>query len=156
MCDWKHRKARTQLDKRILNALNDRFVNELHPLIEECKIQLEDYFNGKLTVFSLPYTLIGTEFQKKIWQKLLDIPYGRSMSYLELSQAIHQPEAIRAVATANGANALSIIVPCHRVIGSDGKLTGYAGGLPTKKRLLEIEGINFQPQQTRMFDNSPF
>jgi len=131
-------------------------VNELHPLIEECKIQLEDYFNGKLTVFSLPYTLIGTEFQKKIWQKLLDIPYGRSMSYLELSQAIHQPEAIRAVATANGANALSIIVPCHRVIGSDGKLTGYAGGLPTKKRLLEIEGINFQPQQTRMFDNSPF
>lgn len=131
-------------------------MNELHPLIEECKIQLEDYFNGKLTVFSLPYTLIGTEFQKKIWQKLLDIPYGRSMSYLELSQAIHQPEAIRAVATANGANALSIIVPCHRVIGSDGKLTGYAGGLPTKKRLLEIEGINFQPQQTRMFDNSPF
>ena len=91
------------------------------------------------TTFDIPLLLVGTEFQKSVWNELLNIPYGTTISYAQLSQRLDNPKAIRAVASSNGANSISILIPCHRVIGSDHKLTGYAGGLVAKKTLLELE-----------------
>ena len=85
--------------------------------------------------------MVGTDFQKSVWEALMNIPYGKTVSYLELSQNIGKPKAVRAVANANGANALSLFIPCHRIIGKDGSLTGYAGGLEIKKKLLELETL---------------
>ncbi|MGM0933586.1 MAG: methylated-DNA--[protein]-cysteine S-methyltransferase [Bacteroidota bacterium] len=108
----------------------------LLPVVE----QLEAYFRGELEEFNLKLDLEGTNFQKKVWRALLKIPYGKTVSYLELSKQIGDVKAIRAVASANGRNPLWIVIPCHRVIGSGGSLTGYAGGLHRKKWLLEHEG----------------
>jgi methylated-DNA-[protein]-cysteine S-methyltransferase len=105
----------------------------------EAVTQLQDYFLGRRTEFTFKLNLQGTEFQKKVWQELLHIPYGKTCSYLDLSKKIGDVKAIRAVASANGKNPLWIVVPCHRVIGTDGSLTGYAGGLWRKKWLLEHE-----------------
>ncbi len=101
--------------------------------------QLVEYFQGKRTRFDLPFDLEGTDFQKRVWAELLNIPFGKTRSYLEQSKALGDVKAIRAVASANGQNKIAIIIPCHRVIGSDGSLTGYAGGLHRKKWLLEFE-----------------
>lgn len=101
--------------------------------------QLQDYFNGKRTTFSFKMNPVGTEFQQRVWQELLNIPFGKTCSYLELSKKLGDVKAIRAVASANGKNPLWIVIPCHRVIGSDGSLTGYAGGLWRKKWLLDHE-----------------
>ncbi|SOC79485.1 methylated-DNA-[protein]-cysteine S-methyltransferase [Salinimicrobium sediminis] len=111
------------------------------PAPEFCEAieQLEEYFAGHRKIFTLKLNPQGTEFQKKVWQALLTIPYGKTTSYMELSKTLGDPLAIRAVAAANGKNPLWIILPCHRVIGSDGSLTGYAGGLWRKKWLLEHE-----------------
>jgi methylated-DNA-[protein]-cysteine S-methyltransferase len=103
-------------------------------------LQLEEYFTNKREQFDLQLDLKGTEFQKRVWNELLKIPFGKTISYKELSLRLGNLKAIRAVAAANGANPVSIIVPCHRVIGSDGSLTGYAGGLWRKRWLLEHEG----------------
>ena len=105
----------------------------------EAVTQLQEYFIGKRTEFTFKLNPKGTEFQKKVWQELLQIPYGKTCSYLELSKKLGDVKAIRAVASANCKNPLWIIVPCHRVIGTDGSLTGYAGGLWRKKWLLEHE-----------------
>lgn len=107
--------------------------------LKEAVLQLQEYFNGKRTEFSFKINPAGTDFQQKVWQELLKIPYGKTCSYLELSKKLGDVKAIRAVASANGKNPLWIVVPCHRVIGSDGSLTGYAGGLWRKKWLLEHE-----------------
>ncbi len=107
--------------------------------LKEAILQLKDYFDGKRTEFTFLLNPTGTEFQKKVWQELVNIPYGKTCSYLELSKKLGDVKAIRAVAAANGKNPLWIVVPCHRVIGSDGSLTGYAGGLWRKKWLLEHE-----------------
>jgi methylated-DNA-[protein]-cysteine S-methyltransferase len=101
--------------------------------------QLRAYFAGKLETFDLPLAPEGTEFQQKVWRRLLDIPYGETMSYGELARRIGNPNACRAVGLANGSNPIPIIIPCHRVIGSNGKLTGYGGGLPIKEKLLALE-----------------
>lgn len=103
--------------------------------------QLEEYFNGERKSFDLPLEWIGTDFQKRVWRELLNIPFGETISYLELSKRIGNPKAIRAVGHANGQNPLPIVIPCHRVIGSDGSLTGYGGGLWRKEWLLEHEGV---------------
>ncbi|HXR40420.1 MAG TPA: methylated-DNA--[protein]-cysteine S-methyltransferase [Terracidiphilus sp.] len=102
--------------------------------------QLEEYFAGRRRGFDLPLDLRGTDFQKRCWQELLKIPYGETRSYQDIARAIGNPAAVRAVGLANGRNPIAIIVPCHRVIGSDGSLTGYGGGLETKRKLLELEG----------------
>jgi methylated-DNA-[protein]-cysteine S-methyltransferase len=102
--------------------------------------QLDEYFTGKRRTFSLQLDLIGTDFQKKIWNELMKIPFGKTMSYLELAMQHGDVKAIRAVGTANAKNPIAIIVPCHRVIGAGGELVGYAGGLHRKKWLLELEG----------------
>ena len=107
--------------------------------LKEAVLQLQDYFDGKRTSFTFPLNPSGTDFQKKVWNELLHIPFGKTCSYLELSKKLGDVKAIRAVASANGKNPLWIVVPCHRVIGTDGSLTGYAGGLWRKKWLLEHE-----------------
>lgn len=109
-----------------------------------CTTQLEDYFNGTRTSFDLKLNPAGTGFQKTVWNALQSIPYGQTVSYLQLSRQLGNVKAIRAVAAANGKNPLWIVVPCHRVIGSDGSLTGYAGGLHRKRWLLEHESTTNQ------------
>lgn len=106
----------------------------------EVKAQLAAYFDGKLQAFDLPLTLHGTDFQKSVWTYLATIPFGETRSYGQLAHHLGTPKASRAVGAANGANPLPVILPCHRVIGSTGKLTGFGGGLPTKTFLLELEG----------------
>ena len=106
----------------------------------EAQKQLNDYFDGKLTKFSVPLDLHGTDFQKKVWQALLTIPFGQTRSYADIAMQIGSPRAVRAVGAANGKNPLSIIAPCHRVIGSNGSLTGFAGGIKIKRHLLAFEG----------------
>jgi len=110
------------------------------------KLQLDEYFNGKRTTFKLPLNLVGTDFQINVWNELLKIPFGVTRSYKEQALAIGNLKVIRAVATANGENRISIIVPCHRIIGSDGSLTGYGGGIWRKQQLLELEST-----QTKLF-----
>lgn len=122
----------------ILNS--EEKVTDIIPVeLEDCAIQLNEYFSGTRQKFNLNLNPKGTDFQKKVWQQLEQIPYGKTLSYLELSKKIGDVNAIRAVANANGKNPLWIVIPCHRVIGSDGSLTGYAGGLHRKQWLLEHE-----------------
>lgn len=111
-----------------------------HPLLDELARQLSAYFAGTLRRFDLPLDLQGTEFQKRVWRQLETIPFGETRSYRQIADAIGTPAAVRAVGAANGANPIPIVVPCHRVIGTSGKLVGYGGGLPLKKRLLVLEG----------------
>jgi methylated-DNA-[protein]-cysteine S-methyltransferase len=114
--------------------------NDRNPLIAEAGRQLVAYFAGTLREFRLPLDMQGTEFQKRVWSYLETIPFGQTRSYAQVAQAIGAPAAVRAVGAANGANPVPIVVPCHRVIGANGRLTGYGGGLPLKQRLLELEG----------------
>ena len=113
-----------------------------HRLLREAQVQLRAYFEGQLREFNLPLDMAGTPFQLQVWRQLLNIPYGETRSYLSVAQAIGRPAAVRAVGAANGANPVPIVVPCHRVIGSSGKLVGYGGGLPLKKLLLSLERID--------------
>lgn len=113
--------------------------NKRHPILLETERQLAGYFTGKLKRFSLKLDFAGTEFQKKVWAALVAIPFGETRSYGQIARQIGRPKAVRAVGAANGRNPISIIAPCHRVIGANGKLTGFAGGLETKAFLLKIE-----------------
>ena len=110
-----------------------------HPILVETERQLTEYFLGTRTKFDLPLEAQGSEFQKKVWQALREIPFGTTRSYLDLAKALGSAKAIRAVGAANGKNPLSIVVPCHRVIGAHGALTGFAGGLEAKAKLLALE-----------------
>ena len=110
-----------------------------HPVLAEAQRQLGEYFAGTRKVFSLPLDFAGTEFQRSVWAALLTIPYGETRSYGDVARQIGKPAAVRAVGAANGRNPLSIVAPCHRVVGSTGKLVGFAGGLGTKAFLLELE-----------------
>jgi len=118
----------------------------LPPVLQDCLAQLDEYFRGTRREFSLVLEPEGTTFQQKVWKQLRAIPYGKTASYLEIAQAIGNPKAVRAVGAANGANPISIIIPCHRVIGTNGKLTGYGGGLWRKEWLLDHEGWQPHPQ----------
>jgi methylated-DNA-[protein]-cysteine S-methyltransferase len=115
------------------------FVKAETPLIKKAATQIEEYLNGKRKKFSLPLAMHGTEFQMDVWRALQTIPYGETRSYKEIAELVHRPKAVRAVGMANHRNPISIIVPCHRIIGHNGSLTGYGGGLPLKKYLLELE-----------------
>jgi methylated-DNA-[protein]-cysteine S-methyltransferase len=117
----------------------------------EVKRQLKAYFAGKLTDFDLPLSPQGTEFQLKVWKTLRTIPYGKTWSYGELARRIKRPAASRAVGAANGQNPIPVIVPCHRVIGADGSLTGFGGGLPIKQKLLALEGALPGGAQSKLF-----
>ena len=132
------RMLETEID-RLSKLLNATFVPGHNKHLEELSTQLKDYFSGKRKEFDLPLVLVGTAFQKKVWAVLQTIPYGNTRSYKEQAELIGFPRAVRAVAKANGDNRLSIVIPCHRVIGSNGKLTGYGGGLWRKQFLLNLE-----------------
>ena len=114
-------------------------TGERTELTDRAMEQLREYFSGQRKQFELPYELRGTEFQKKVWAALEAIPYGQTRSYREIAQAVGNPKAVRAVGAANGKNPMWVVVPCHRVIGADGGLTGYAGGVELKRALLELE-----------------
>ena len=122
----------------VLNS-EEKITDVIPVELEDCIIQLNEYFEGSRKQFDLKLNPQGTNFQKKVWDELLNIPHGKTTSYLELSKQLGDVKAIRAVANANGKNPIWIIIPCHRVIGSDGSLTGYAGGLHRKQWLLEHE-----------------
>jgi methylated-DNA-[protein]-cysteine S-methyltransferase len=121
--------------------LGEMKQNKKHPVLQKAKQQLEEYFNGQRTDFDVPIEFYGTSFQKQVWQALLTIPYGETRSYKQIAQQIGNEKAVRAVGAANGKNPISIIAPCHRVIGTNGKLVGFAGGLERKEILLEIETL---------------
>lgn len=128
-----------------ISVLDEGVISEIIPKeFEEVVLQLQDYFEGKRKSFDFKMNPKGTDFQKKVWNSLLEIPYGKTRTYLEQSKILGDVKAIRAVASANGKNPLWIVVPCHRVIGTDGSLTGYAGGLWRKKWLLEHENPTTQ------------
>lgn len=139
LCDWKYRQKRVSIDNRLQTFFQSEYVPQKTKTISESIQQLEEYFSGKRKEFSIPLVMAGTEFQKSVWNELLRIPFGQTCSYLQLSHNLKNPKAIRAIASANGANAISIFIPCHRIVGHSGDLVGYAGGIPTKRRLLELE-----------------
>lgn len=122
-----------------------------NPFLLEAERQLQEYFEGKRNSFSLPLDMTGTAFQKQVWQALATIPYGETRNYTQIAEQIGNPKAVRAVGTANGKNPISIILPCHRVIGASGHLTGFAGGLETKARLLSLEGVRNSKTQLEIF-----
>jgi AraC family transcriptional regulator of adaptative response/methylated-DNA-[protein]-cysteine methyltransferase len=128
----------TQL-KRLRQELGRVFLPGEHPVMHEVQRQLDAYFEGSLREFTLQLQASGTAFQEQVWQALLDIPYGQMRSYADVAHQIGQPEAVRAVGRANGDNRIAIVIPCHRVVGSDGNLTGYGGGLWRKQYLLALE-----------------
>lgn len=150
LCDWRYRKMRKAVDRRITQGLNAEMEEGDSTIINNALEELEAYFAGSLKKFETPLQTIGTDFQISVWNELLEIPFGKTVTYLNLAKNLGNEGAIRAVASANGANALSIFIPCHRVVGSDGSLTGYAGGLPAKKKLLQLEGAEVL-RQTELF-----
>lgn len=123
--------------------LGDIADAEGYPILDEAKAQLADYFAGKRQSFDLPLDFRGTDFQKSVWAQLLLIPFGETRSYGEIAVALGRPSASRAVGAANGRNPISIVAPCHRVVGANGTLTGFAGGLEAKAFLLRLEGRGF-------------
>jgi len=129
----------------VIAIADEGVVSErISSVLQEAVTQLQDYFDGQRTQFDFKLNPVGTEFQQKVWKGLCEIPFGKTMSYLELAKQLGDVKAIRAVASANSKNPLWIVVPCHRVIGTDGSLTGYAGGLWRKKWLLEHENPSTQ------------
>ena len=136
-----------QLEQEITavqKALHGQFIFQENEQTQLLRQELDLYFQARLKVFATPLEMIGTAFQQQVWNALLTIPYGETRSYKEQAQQLGNPKAIRAVAAANGQNKVSILIPCHRVIGSDGKLTGYAGGMRRKKLLLNLEQNSYQ------------
>lgn len=124
-----------------ISILNDEMElsTKIPDTLKECTLQLQDYFNGNRKHFDLKFNLKGTEFQQKVWESLLSIPFGSTTTYLKQARLLGDEKAIRAVASANGKNPIAVILPCHRVVGTDGSLTGYASGVWRKKWLLEHE-----------------
>ena len=120
--------------------LEQMYEDTEHPVLKQTAQQLQEYFEGERKSFSLPLDFRGTDFQKKVWEALLTIPYGETRSYAQIAEQVGSSKAVRAVGAANGKNPISIIAPCHRVIGSNGELTGFAGGLAAKTLLLALEG----------------
>lgn len=141
LCDWQVEKHRDHVDRHLKRMLRAEFEESMSEVIEKAERQLDEFFVGQRREFDVPLLFVGTDFQKTVWNELLKIPYGKTISYGEMARRIGMPKAVRAVANANGANSMSIFAPCHRVIGSDRSLTGYGGGLDAKRILLELEGV---------------
>lgn len=141
LCDWQVEKHRYHVDRRLKRILRAEFEEGTSEVIGKAERQLDEFFAGQRREFDMPLLFVGTDFQKTVWNELLKIPFGQTISYGEMARRIGMPKAVRAVANANGANSMSIFAPCHRVIGSDRSLTGYGGGLDAKRMLLELEGV---------------
>ncbi|MBD5229938.1 MAG: methylated-DNA--[protein]-cysteine S-methyltransferase [Bacteroidales bacterium] len=139
LCDWVAEGHREAVDRHIKRYICAEYHDCVTPVIELTIRQLDEYFRGERRTFDVPLMFVGTEFQQTVRTELTRIPYGATISYAELARRVGNPKAVRAVAAANAINPVSIIVPCHRVIGSNGSMTGYGGGLTAKKFLLELE-----------------
>jgi len=139
LCDWDTRHDRDVIDGRICRLLQCEREEGSSRVTDALVEELSEYFSGKRREFDLPLQFVGTDFQCRVWSELMRIPYGSVATYADVACRIGKPRAVRAVAAAIGANPMSILVPCHRVIGSDGRLTGYAGGLAAKQALLSLE-----------------
>lgn len=139
LCDWQVARHQERVACRLSRMLNATFEEGTSNIIEQAVLQLDEYFQGRRSEFSVPLLFVGTDFQKTVWNALLCIPYGQTISYSELARRVGKPKSVRAVAGACGANAISILAPCHRVVGSNHSLTGYAGGLEAKRWLLCLE-----------------
>jgi AraC family transcriptional regulator of adaptative response/methylated-DNA-[protein]-cysteine methyltransferase len=140
LLEFSHRRLLDTQLQRVSRAMDCVFERGVSPVIDMAREQLGEYFRGERREFTIPLHTPGTPFQNRVWAELQRIPVGTTTSYAAVARAIGQPNAVRAVAHANGDNRVAIIIPCHRVIGSDGSLTGYGGGLWRKKKLLELEG----------------
>ena len=139
LCDWNEKPCALQNKNRLIRLLDADFREESSEVLLRATEQLDEYFTGKRKSFTIPLHPVGTDFQKQVWNALLEISYGETRTYMEIAQRVGNPKGVRAVAQAIGANGIGIIIPCHRVIGSDHSLTGFAGGLEAKKILLELE-----------------
>ena len=139
LCDWTCRRDADRVLQRLQRYLNTGITCGSTPVTAEARQQLDEYFAGRRRVFSVPLLTAGTTFQKNVWQALQNIGYGSTASYRDIALTVGKPSAVRAAASAIGTNALSIFIPCHRIVGTDGTLTGYAGGLPAKRHLLALE-----------------
>ena len=142
MLDFRYRRMRKTVDKRIKNGLKAEFIEQDNEILQETVKQIDEYLSGKRKEFEIPILTVGTNFQKQVWRELINVRYGKTASYLNLAKKINNEKAVRAVASANGANSIGLIIPCHRILESHGDLSGYGGGLPVKKRLLKIESEN--------------
>jgi methylated-DNA-[protein]-cysteine S-methyltransferase len=136
------RETRRAFDDRIRKKLDAEFVEQSDEVLEKTRRQVDEYLNGNRKEFDIPLLMVGTDFQRRVWKALMRVPYGATSTYGQIAEDIGSPRAVRPIGNANKANPLSIIVPCHRVIGSDGELVGYGGGLSVKRRLLELERSN--------------
>lgn len=139
LCDWVSNRKSDRNLRRLLRCLDEIYEEVMTDIASRAVSQLEEYFSGQRREFTVPLGLAGTEFQCRVWSELMNIPYGVTVSYAELARRVGNPAGVRAVAAVVGANPLSIFVPCHRIVGSDGSLTGYAGGLRAKRFLLDLE-----------------
>lgn len=139
LCDWAEKPCAERNKRRVARLLSADFYEEWSSVLRQTTSQLDEYFAGERRIFDISICSVGTDFQRKVWDALLEIPYGKTMTYKEIARKVDNLSGIRAVAQAIGANGISIIIPCHRVIGSDGSLTGYAGGLDAKRMLLRLE-----------------
>ncbi len=139
LLDFRYRKMRTTVDNRIKSGLKGEFAEQDDDVLDKARKQLDEYLTGTRSEFDIPLVMVGTDFQKSVWNALLNIPYGAASTYAVLAKSLNNENAVRAVAGANGANAMAIIIPCHRIIASNGKLGGYSGGVAVKKRLLKLE-----------------
>lgn len=143
LCDWTNRRNANAVLSRLRRYLHTDFIEGNSAVINMAISQLDEYFQGTRSAFTIPLLFAGTAFQQAVWSSLLTIPYGETVTYLQLAEHLHCPQPVRAVANAVGANAMSIFIPCHRIIGTNGSLTGYAGGLPAKRFLLQLESSRF-------------
>lgn len=139
LCDWNENPCAERNLHRLTRNMKTSFKTEATSVLEKTKRQLDEYFAGRRQTFDIPLRPIGTDFQQRVWSALLRIPYGETRSYKDIALNIGRPQAVRAVARAIGANGINILIPCHRVIGSNHNLTGFTGGLKAKSMLLEME-----------------
>lgn len=142
LCDWYGMPCAERNRKRLTRLLDAEFVETTSVVIEQTKKELDEYFNLKRKSFDIPLRPVGTDFQRRVWDALTEIPYGETRTYKEIAQRVGNAKGVRAVAGAIGANGISILIPCHRVIGTGHTLTGFAGGIEAKRRLLNIEGLD--------------
>ena len=142
LCEWYEHPSAKRSQRRLERVLKAEFRTFSSPIIEQTKQELDEYFSGKRKSFDIPLLTVGTDFQKQVWDALLEIPYGETKFYKEIALRVNNLKAVRAVAQAIGSNGISILIPCHRVIGSNHSLTGFAGGIEAKKNLLDIESEN--------------
>jgi methylated-DNA-[protein]-cysteine S-methyltransferase len=136
------REMRRAVDDQIRKKLDAKFIEQSDKVLEQTMKQIDEYLSGKRKEFDVPLLMVGTDFQRRVWKALARVPYGATSTYGQIAEAIGSPKAVRAVGNASSANPISIIVPCHRIIGGDGGLVGYGGGLSVKRRLLELERSN--------------